>query len=230
MFRRDYLMQQIEQLTLVLHRILVHKEQQQPGKAQELLEEACRHVLGMNPRALAALSGRDILQLLTYNGTVDHGRAVAVAALLLEQGALDEAQGETSAAYALYLKALEVLLELLDGAATDEAAELREWASPQIGKALELLKGKFLPAGLKMRLFAYWEAVGQYAKAEDMLSWWLEDVQRDPAAVAQALREGVAFYERLRERPESELAAGRFSAAEVEEGLAWCRSQSAGDE
>jgi len=226
LFRRDYLMQQIEQMTLVLHRILFHKEQQQPGKAQELLEEACRHVLGMNPRALAALSGRDILQLLTYNGAVDHGRAVAVAALLLEQGALDEERGDEAEAYALYVKALDVLLELLDGAADDEARELRELASPQIGKALGLLAGTFLPVALKRRLLGYWEETGEYAKAEDMLFWWLEDVRDEPAERERALAAGEAFFERLLERSEDELAVGRFSRAEAEEGLTWCRRQS----
>ena len=52
MFRRDYLMRQIEQMTVVLHRILFNKEHIPIEDAQRQLDEASRHLLGLNIRSL----------------------------------------------------------------------------------------------------------------------------------------------------------------------------------
>ncbi|MEW9700229.1 DUF6483 family protein [Paenibacillus sp. SI8] len=71
MFRRDYFMRQIEQMTLALHRILFNKEHIPIGDAQQLLDEASRHLLGLNVKSLLALSSKDILELLTYQGNTE---------------------------------------------------------------------------------------------------------------------------------------------------------------
>ena len=88
MFRRDYFMRQIEQMTVVLHRILFNKEHIPLEDAQQQLDEASRHLLGLNIRSLQALSSKDILDLLSYHGSLDTAKALVLSDMFAGQGDL----------------------------------------------------------------------------------------------------------------------------------------------
>lgn len=214
MFRRDYFMRQIEQLTVTLHRILFHKEQHQFGEAQRLLEEASRHLLGLNVHSLQSLSCKDILDFLTYQGNLDSGKALIVADLFREQGDLSRADEQPEEAYKYHLKSLELLL-LLDRLDEEDRADIRKEAAPRIEQALERLTRLHLPADVKLLLFEYYDENGRFSKAEDVLFHYMEDHPGDELFKERAR----LFYERLLLAEEDVLLAGNLSKEEVLEGL-----------
>ncbi|MBO0783785.1 MAG: hypothetical protein J2P37_33660, partial [Ktedonobacteraceae bacterium] len=81
---------------------------------------------------------------------------------------------------------------------------------------LAILEAYELPAIIKERLFAYHEQNGAYDKAENILFELLEDMPGNQELRAQ----GLAFYTRLLQQSDADLAAGNLPRAEIEEGLA----------
>ncbi|MFC5447314.1 DUF6483 family protein [Paenibacillus aestuarii] len=215
MFRRNYLTKQLERLTVTLHRILFNKEHLPQGEVQPLLEEASRHLLGMNLKSLQALSSKDILELLTYNGSTDTAKALVISDIFASQGELYRENGEPDEAYRSHVKALDLLLALQAPEHVEDADVAKETAL-RIGQGLERLRSWVLPASMQLELFAYWEEQGEYAKAEDTLFHYMED---HPELVTAAVAQGTLFYERLLDKTAEELHAGNFTREEAGEGL-----------
>ncbi|MBP1993291.1 DUF6483 family protein [Paenibacillus eucommiae] len=214
MFQRDYFMRQIGQLTLALHRVLFHKEHKQFEEAQRLVDEAARHILGLNMKSLRALSIKDILNLLTYNEVTDTAKAVVLADLLKEEGELYAAAGETEEAYDSRVKALELMLTLNIDYREDNPV-LKEELQPRLEELLGSLGKQDLPTRVKQQLLVFYEEKGAFAKVEDVFFHLLEDEPERAATRKQA----VSFYERLLEKDELSLKRGNFSRAEANEGL-----------
>jgi hypothetical protein len=214
LFKRDYFMRQIEQLALVLHQILFHKEHKQFEDAERLLDEACRHILGLNLRSLRALSTPDILKLLTYNEITDTGKTLVLADLLKEEGELHIAQDYPFETYICRVKALDLLLTLhRDYRDGDDL--LDKELKTRIDDLLARLGRLDLPMTVKEKLLPYYEENGAYAKVEDVLFHLLED---EPGRLE--IRElGISFYMRLLGKEAAELQQGNFSLEEANEGL-----------
>jgi hypothetical protein len=214
MFRRDYFRDQIEQFAAALHKVLFHKEHKQFPEAQRLMDEASRHLLGLNVRSLQALSTKDILELLTYQGVTDTGKAIVLADVLKEQGELREASGEPEETDRYRSKALDLLLAIYI-IALEEKEDLSAELKPRISYLLERLGKRDFPEGVKRKLLIYYEETLAYAKAEDMLYQLLED----GIGLEQTIGQGVSFYERVRKQDNNELLKGNFSLEEAEEGM-----------
>lgn len=215
MFKRDYFMRQIEQMTLVLHRILFNKEHIPLGDAQQQLDEASRHLLGLNIRSLQALSSKDILELLSYQGNLDTAKAMVIGDMFVGHGDLLKQHEETDGAYRAYWKSLDLLLHLsLSPHVAPKDEETAEIAS-RIQTSLERLQAWMIPEDLKRLLFAHYEKKGDYAKAEDVLFHYMEDHPDQ----SEFLRQGAAFYEALIDTEDVLLESGNFSKEEAAEGL-----------
>ncbi|OCT14891.1 hypothetical protein A8709_12200 [Paenibacillus pectinilyticus] len=215
MFRRDYLMRQIEQLTVVLHRILFNKEHLPIEDAQRELDEASRHLLGLNIRSLQSLSSKDILELLSYHGSIDTAKALVISDMLVGQGDLLHRHDEKGDAYWAYLKSADLLLHLSLSDEVEPQDEVNEEIGTRLAKSLDHLQGWELPEGLQRLLFAHYEKVSNYAKAEDALFHYMEDYP-ERSEVPQM---GILFYEKLLQVEDAQLNVGNFSKEEAIEGL-----------
>ncbi|MDD9269912.1 DUF6483 family protein [Paenibacillus sp. GCM10023248] len=221
MFKRDYFMRQIEQMTLVLHRILFNKEHIQLEDAQQQLDEASRHLLGLHIHSLQALSSKDILELLSYQGNLDTAKAMVIGDMLVGHGDLLKQHEETDGAYRAYLKSLDLLLHLsLSPQVAPEDEETAEITS-RIQASLGRLQSWVIPEDVQRLLFAHYAKMGDYAKAEDVIFHYMED----HPGQSEFLRQGTAFYEALLETDEDRLEAGNFSREEAAEGLRIVRSK-----
>ncbi len=80
---------------------------------------------------------------------------------------------------------------------------------------LAALEDYELPEYIKSRLVGYYERLGEYGQAEDILFELLE-VQPDNVGLIEL---GRAFYARLLAKSDADLLAGNFSREEVEDGL-----------
>jgi hypothetical protein len=70
-----------------------------------------------------------------------------------------------------------------------------------------------MPAHIKFKLFQYYELVGVYGKAEDILYELIEMKYSD------ILAEAKSFYLRLLDKSDQELIDGHLPREEVQEGL-----------
>jgi hypothetical protein len=137
------------------------------------------------------------------------------ATLLKAEGEIYEDMGNAKESYYRYLKSLHLLLEVLLHEYIDSDSDFYMAAKDLLKK----LEDYELPGSTKEKVFAYYEHIGQYAKAEDTLFEMLEDDGADNALVER----GQAFYTRLLTKSSSDLMAGNFSREEVQEGLAQLR-------
>jgi hypothetical protein len=84
-----------------------------------------------------------------------------------------------------------------------------------IKELLLKLEAYELPTFLTPKLMRYYEHLGLYAKAEDILTEHLERHRDD----AQVINYGYEFYQRLQSKSTADLQAGNFSHEEIQEGL-----------
>ncbi|NQX60887.1 DUF6483 family protein [Paenibacillus qinlingensis] len=215
MFRRDYLMRQIEQLTVVLHRILFNKEHIPIEDAQRQLDEASRHLLGLNIRSLQSLSSKDILELLSYQGSIDTAKALVISDMFVGQGDMMSQHEEDGEAYWAYLKSSDLLLHLSLSEEVEPEDELNEEIASRLVTSLNHLKGWEIPEGMQKLLFLHYEKQSNYAKVEDILFHYMED---HPERL-ELPKQGLIFYEKLLEVEDERLKAGNFSREEALEGL-----------
>src|SRR6185312_7928423 len=125
------------------------------------------------------------------------------------------AEGRADESRACYLKGLHLLL--------DSLARADAFEQPEFVPKVELFVNALdeMPAQTCAMLMEHYERTGQFAKAEDALYGILDgDVNND-----YALNFGIAFYERLLGRRDSELEEGNLPRAEVEAGLQELRSK-----
>lgn len=215
MFRRDYLMRQIEQLTVVLHRILFNKEHIPIEDAQRQLDEASRHLLGLNIRSLQSLSSKDILELLSYQGSIDTAKVLVISDMMVGQGNLLHKHEEKGEAYWAYLKSLDLLLHLSLSEEVEPEDEVNQEIASRIVVSLDHLKGWEIAEETQRLLFSHYEKQGNYAKVEDVLFHYIEDHPEK----SELLRQGLIFYEKLLLVEDEQLRAGNFSKEEAIDGL-----------
>lgn len=215
MFKRDYFMRQIEQMTVVLHRILFNKEHIPLEDAQQQLDEVSRHLLGLNIRSLQALSSKDILDLLSYHDSLDTAKALVLSDMFAGQGDLLQRHDQPDEAYHAYLKSVDLLLHLSLSPEVEPMDEVNDEITSRLNQSLERLQGWIIPEEIKRLLFAHYEKQGNYAKVEDVLFHYMED-HPDQSVV---LEQGVIFYEKLMAMEEELLQAGNFSKEEAFDGL-----------
>ncbi|MGO4498149.1 DUF6483 family protein [Paenibacillus sp. 2RAB27] len=215
MFRRDYLMRQIEQLTVVLHRILFNKEHIPIEDAQRQLDEASRHLLGLNIRSLQSLSSKDILELLSYQGSIDTAKALVISDMFVGQGELLKQHEEDGEAYWAHLKSLDLLLHLSLSDEVEPEDEVNDEIATRMVASLNHLQGWEIPEGVQRQLFLHYEKQSNYAKVEDVLFHYMEDHPEK----SELPKQGLLFYEKLLQVEDEQLKAGNFSKEEALEGL-----------
>ena len=180
----------------------------------DAIRQAAGHLLALPPAVALHLS---LPEVLAYRPALTVGPApretqIALATLLYEAGTLYTTQQRAAEAYPCYLQALSLLLEV----------ELQQPAppfppeTPSIAALTTPLASYRLPQETNARLLQYYEQVGAYAQAEDVLYALLADAPDDPTLRAL----GRAFYQRLLRQPDACLIAGNLPRDEVQEGLA----------
>ncbi len=208
MYKRDYIMRMIEQLGVAFQAILGLKSQGEYDEAERALSRTGQQLLGFDMDLLRTLSEEAIISLLRRPDPSDVGAYVVAAELLREQGQIDEIRRGSDAGYDCNLKALALYLEACTNAP--------EWCSEdvvvKVHDLTDRLAGYDLPEPIRRKLFAYYELIGDYAEAENVLFELAE------AGAVDAPELGAAFYARLGSMTDAELAQGGLPRDEVEEG------------
>lgn len=210
MIRRDQTSILVARMAEALSRIAALKKEQHYQEAIDEINLTVSTELGLSPRFVKGVTDGDLLGMFR-SGLISPERTAALAKLLKERADINWAQGERNNGLIRTVKALTLYLEAFDKA--QESAFLEYYSD------IELLAANLgdhaLPDSTRRKLFAYYEGVHKYSKAEDVL---FEALEASPAAAW--VEAGRQFYERLAAKSDAELTAGNLPREELEESRA----------
>ncbi len=217
MFQRDYIMRMVEQLTQALVQLLRQKAVHQYHEAQETINTASATILGLDMSLIRILSDEQIIDFFRSDDDIDAGKCLVVAELLFHDSDIMERQDSDDDFNFGYLKSLSLFLS----AFIQEGDLLEAQYQEKVAQLQEKLADYFLPQHVEYKLFRYYELIGQYDKAENLLF--------DLASVSypEIQQEGIAFFQRLLDKDDDALTAGNLPRNEVIEGLAELKKQTA---
>lgn len=225
MHRRDYILKLIEEMTQTIGKAVFNLQRQQKHPdAFELLEGYFARLYLPKSKVLVGLSEADLLALFRTNDIVETDK-MAAASLLLHQEAevLRAMDKETES----YNRAVTALLLRCEAALQDDRTPPANHA-PQVEALLIALDRYNLPPLVLKRLTAYFELIGRFDQAENMLYRLLAAEAGTPPVsqrYAEAVAFGESFYVRLLAESDDVLAAGGLPRDEAEDGLAALRSR-----
>ncbi len=214
--QRDYILRVIEQLGEVLTHVLHLRRGGSLAEARQYIEQSMGRLIGMD---LETVTNRAADELATeIRGRLASHRQqqlvsdqiVVLAGLLHESAHINDDAGDSAAARADRLKALELYVEVLS---VDEPGCVPAEAAVDV--ILSELDTD--PSATTMRkLITVYESSGRFNDAEDWL-FHLLDAEPDNHAL---LADGIGFYERLLTLDDTTLTAGNLPSDEALAGLA----------
>ena len=160
MFREDYFLRQIEQVTAAVGEILGLARLERYPQALAEVDAGLQRFLGLNLSLVTALTASELVALTRFGERLDVSRLVVLAELLQAEGDIYIARGQPAEAAERWLKALELMLEV---AFASEANLLA--AEPRISALAGRLAGVELPADLGEWLAHYQAAALAAASA-----------------------------------------------------------------
>ncbi|WP_018753923.1 DUF6483 family protein [Paenibacillus sanguinis] len=208
MLRRDYLVRMIEEMTEVLGKVFMLRQNKKLTEALWSLDELYKRQFRLNARLLDTLSAKDIVKLFHSGGELEADKLQSLARLLKEEGDICLAMQEEEEAGARWMKALHLYL-----ATGLHGADRSLWNWPDAVSELQaLLKSYRLPPETELLLMKLEESEGRYDQAENALYRLL-------AEESISKEEADAFYQRLLTLSPEQLEEGGLPLEEVREGL-----------
>lgn len=208
MFKKDYFMRLVEQLTAVLNHIRLLAKNNQPEESVATIQQALQAFVGLRSETIVALDTHDLINQLQLKDDLHWQESVLyIATLIKEEGDLLVDKEEPQEVYARYLKALELIASVLIESPDAPLPDL----TPRPELLHEMLADVLLPSHTYAILLAYYEEMGQYDRAEDCLFAWLDDHPTDDTVH----EEGIAFYDRILQKSDATLIAGGLPRAEA---------------
>ena len=213
MYRRDYIMRQIEFMVEVIQRVTGLAKEKRYQAAMSLIDDSLDKLFGLNGTLLTGLSGREPLSQLTFGEETDLSQAklIAAAALLKEAGDIQAEQDEEDESFRSFVSALELLLTAL---LNHDNSPLPEYA-PEVDELITSLTGWHIPSHLNKLLLRYYHKRGQFDEAEDLL---FEMIEQEPDN-AEIIELGITFYKLILAESDAELEAGNLPREEAEDSL-----------
>jgi len=212
MSQRDYILRIVEEFGRALAQVLYNRQIKDYAAAHKLIDEQCKQAFGMGIGFMRSVPEETLLSMFTSFDTLDTEKCWLLAILFRAEGDIYQDQGNTSESYYSYIRALNLVLEVLLLDTTGSGKDV----VPELDDLLSSLSDYELPTSTKLLLFQYFDHADMYARAEDLLFEMLEAGDHG----GEILDRGTAFYQRLQRKSDAELKAGNFSSEEVEEGLA----------
>lgn len=212
MINKDYILRIAERFGRELAILLHMRERNQFEEALIHIDDLFLNSLGLTIGFVNSVSEEVLLTLISPLGVLDSEKCLWVAMLLIIEGDIYDDQDKNDEAFYRYVKSLYFYIEVvLHTPNLDDLDVVNE-----IESILNKLEAYELPLKTKNQLFRYYERMGHYDKAEDVLF----DIAEAKADNLNMLTPGATFYERLLQKSNDDLAAGNFSLEEAKEGLA----------
>src|SRR5262249_25761759 len=173
MLQEDYLMRMLRPLSAVVATMLqlrkADTDEEKQGAQYEdallIVDRTEQQLLGMNSLMINQLAEESLAGILGLDSPTGGSKCLALAYLLREEGDIYAARNSESESYRRYVKALNVYFKVLQAKGI---GELRD-QFPEVNATIGKVKNYDLPADTNRGLFTYYEATGNYGKAEDVL-------------------------------------------------------------
>jgi tetratricopeptide (TPR) repeat protein len=216
MMQKDYILRMIQQLSRVLIQILHLREIKDYEGALTYIDDVFKQAMGFSSDLITSVPDETLLAMLTSFDVLDIEKCFLVANLLKAEGDIYVDQGDFDTSYYRYSRSLYLFFAILfsDSSLNDPDIFV------EIEGLLDKLEDYDLPVEIRSRLFQYYERTGRYSRAEDVLFELLEVDDDENQPESNLIEQGIAFYERLLRKKDTELIAGNFSWEEAREGLA----------
>jgi hypothetical protein len=211
LINKDYILRLAERIGRELSILLGLRKRDEIEEGLITIDDLLVRSTGLTSRFINSLSEDMLLKSLSPLGKPNIEAFIWVAALLKTEGILYERLGQESESYYRYVKSLYLFLEVFQ----HEQAFIESEYMADIKDLLLKLEIYELPAILAPKIMRYYEQLGLYAKAEDILTEHLETHPDD----AQVVNYGYEFYQRLQSKSNADLQAGNFSREEIQEGI-----------
>jgi hypothetical protein len=214
MIRQDYILAMIDQLRRVLVSIADLKKERRWHEIAGTIDEEFKHLVGAGAAEVTRFSETELMARLVQGESTQFVRDKThiLVALFKEAGEAATAQDRAEEGRIFYLKGLHLLLGTVSGGDFFNTPDF----VPELDVFLAALSDEPLPPRTLVMLTSHYEQRGAFAKAEDVL-FELLDAEW---GAAEALKFGIAFYERLRSQSDLALANGNLPRPEVEAGIA----------
>lgn len=213
MINKDYILRMAEKFGRALAIILHLRKYNKHEEALIYVDDLLLQMTGLTSRFINSVSDEMLIQAISPLGALNVDKCLWIAVLLKAEGEIYEEIGNSNESYYRYLKSLHLYLLALSHEATKQQDTT---FYNDIQELLNKLEDYELPLSMNEMLFPYYEQMGEYDKAENILFEVLEANSVDNAF----FKRGKAFYERLRVKDDADLLLGNFSREEVEEGSA----------
>lgn len=208
MFRRDYLVRLIEDMTQMIAKVFSLKQERKHTEALWELDELFKRQFRLNSDLLRSLSAADIEQLFRIHGYLEADKLQSAVRLMEEEASLLLDLEREEEAVMLYTKVFQLYLKSALQGADLKLIGLTE----RIGMVRERLRSYALPETAMRDYYAYTEQQGMYAEAENTLYQLLDNGKMEYS-------EAVQFYQRLQLKLPEDLAKGGLPLEEVHEGM-----------
>ena len=211
MINKDYILRIAERFGRELAILMRLRERNQLEEALIRIDELYLNSLGLTIGFVHSISEEVLLTLISPMGALDSEKCLLVAMLLKFEGDLYDDSGKSDEAFYKYVKSLYFYIEAVLHVPDVEGLGIVN----NIEEMLSKLEEFELPLKTKNQLFRYYERMGHYDKAENML-FEIAEMEDEEYPM---LTTGMAFYERLLQKSREDLSAGNFSREEAEEGM-----------
>ncbi|MGO4531693.1 DUF6483 family protein [Paenibacillus sp. 2TAF8] len=225
MFRKDYLLRMMEEMTEAIGKAFTLRQQRKHTEALSELDELMRRQFGMNLNLLNSLPAEDVIEMFRFRGVIEVDNLQQAARLIEEEAYIYQEKGRVEgiddqekmdaedAALVRLMRALHFYLYALNHGANLELLQMPE----RVDGILEQIQEYELPARTEKQLALYREQQGRYDAAEN---GWYRLLHLGAEYPVQYEEDAKAFYQRLTELADEQLERGGLPRDEVKEGLA----------
>ena len=208
MIERDFLMRQISLLVQSLNRVLLLKKAYEYPQAKKEIDAAYKSLLGVSADFVRQFSDVQLLEFFGKDIETLGVKYYILGTLLKEEAEIHQFENREQESLLYFEKSLSLLLSAFN----DLITQIEPEHTAKIEAVVSQLHSIELPQHIKEKLLLFYESIGKYDKAEDVL---FELVESDSGFV----QPGIAFYERLLKISTEELIKGGLPRNEVVEGI-----------
>lgn len=177
-------------------------------KCKKLINKQFRALIGLDVETIDTLSFNTIKDILSKDNQYNAEKYIALGELLKFEGLVSEKEENIQNKLFYYEKIVEAFFE---GYEEDETIN-KKYLNESKEQIEELMQYE-ISINIEKKIFRLYELLGSFDEAEDLLFQMINETNRDKEIIEQ----GKAFYNRLKELPQSVLEQGNFSLEEVED-------------
>ena len=211
MIKSDLITKMIEKFITALIEIENLKMLEKYDEAIKVIDDTLSDIFRLNLKSFNSLKDEYLLEIIKVNDLIDAERYIIISVLLEKEAEIIEIKGDLNKCHLLFTKALNMRLEAYT---INDEPELLEFYS-QIPILIDKINDYEFSEGTNLRLFKYYEEIGNFGKSEDILYELLQSKGKDIATVTL----GISFYERLLKKDSDTLESGGLPREEVQHAL-----------